>query len=144
MRGVDLNWMEHFSEFFRGDAHEHRQDPVRPAHGLSAMDYLHADRRPVRQRSPGPDAFLCRAIPGHGLRPTDLPREPARHRDLPLGLRVETLSHGLSPTGPVLDAELTKPTTHKNELEIAQNGVKKLLKAPDNGGGCKIRQAHEI
>ena len=28
MHGVDLNWMEHFSEFLRGDAHEHRQDPV--------------------------------------------------------------------------------------------------------------------
>ena len=26
MHGVDLNWMEHFSEFLRGDAHEHRQD----------------------------------------------------------------------------------------------------------------------
>ena len=27
MHGVDLNWMKHFSEFLRGDAHEHRQDP---------------------------------------------------------------------------------------------------------------------
>ena len=39
------------------------------AHGLPAMDYFHADRRPVWRRSPGPDAFLRRAIPVHGLRP---------------------------------------------------------------------------
>ena len=32
---------------------------------------------------------------GHGLRPADLPGKPARHRDLPLGPRIETLSHGL-------------------------------------------------
>ena len=29
---------------------------------------------------------------------------PARHRDLPLGPRIETLSHGLPPAGPALDA----------------------------------------
>ena len=51
------------------------------------MDYFHADRRPVWRRSPGPDAFLRRAIPVHGLRPADLPGKPARHRDLPLGPR---------------------------------------------------------
>ena len=41
------------------------------------MDYFHADRRPVWRRSPGPDAFLRRAIPVHGLRPADLPGKPA-------------------------------------------------------------------
>ena len=30
--------------------------------------------------------------------------KPARHRDLPLGPRIETLSHGLPPAGPALDA----------------------------------------
>ena len=79
-------------------------NPVRSAHGLPAMDYFHADRRPVWRRSPGPDAFLRRAIPVHGLRPADLPGKPARHRDLPLGPRIETLSHGLPPAGPALDA----------------------------------------
>ena len=68
------------------------------------MDYFHADRRPVWRRSPGPDAFLRRAIAVHGLRPADLPGKPARHRDLPLGPRIETLSHGLPPAGPALDA----------------------------------------
>ena len=58
MGGVDLNWMEHFSEFFRGDAHEYRQDPFRPTHGFRALDDLHADRQSVRQRSPGP-ALSC-------------------------------------------------------------------------------------
>ena len=40
----------------------------------------------------------------HGLRPADLPGKPARHRDLPIGPRIETLSHGLPPAGPALDA----------------------------------------
>ena len=44
------------------------------------------------------------AIPVHGLRPADLPGKPARHRDLPLDPRIETLSHGLPPAGPALDA----------------------------------------
>ena len=70
-----------------------RQDPVRLAHG--AMDYF-VDRY-------GGDAFLRRAISVHGLRPADLPGKPARHRDLPLGPRIETLSHGLPPAGPALD-----------------------------------------
>ena len=63
MHGVDLNWMEHFSEFLRGDAHEHRQ-AVRSA--MACQDYFHADR----DRYGGdhrPDAFLRRAIPVHGL-----------------------------------------------------------------------------
>ena len=37
------------------------------------------------------------AIPVHGLRPADLPGKPARHRDLPLGPRIETLSHVRQP-----------------------------------------------
>ena len=45
----------------------------------------------------------CAAIPVR-LRPADLPGKPARHRDLPLGPRIETLSHGLPPAGPALDA----------------------------------------
>ena len=51
MGGVDLNLMEHFSEIFRGDAHEHRQDPVRPTHGLPAMDHFHSDRRWILKSS---------------------------------------------------------------------------------------------
>ena len=35
------------------------------------------------------------AIPVHGLRPADLPGKPARHRDLPLGPRIETYHMGL-------------------------------------------------
>ena len=35
----------------------------------------------------------------------DLPGKPARHRDLPLGPRIETLSHGLPPAGPALECQ---------------------------------------
>ena len=48
------------------------------------------------------DAFLRRAIPVHGLRPATY-RESLRD-DLPLGPRIETLSHGLPPAAPALDA----------------------------------------
>ena len=91
------------------DAHEHpRQDPVRSAHGLPAnMDYFHAEDRGFDRY--GGDhrvrTLSCaEQIPVHGLRPADLPGKPARHRDLPLGPRIETLSHGLPPAGPALDA----------------------------------------
>ena len=67
------------------------------------MDYFHADRRPVWRRSPGPDAFLRRQYRSMAFAP-DLPGKPARHRDLPLGPRIETLSHGVPPAGPALDA----------------------------------------
>ena len=70
-----------------------RQDPVRSAHGLPAMDYFHADRRPVWRRSPGPDAFLRRAIPVHGLRPADLPGKPARHIETCLSVHASKLYH---------------------------------------------------
>ena len=79
MGGVDLNLMEHFAEFFRGGAHEHRQELVRSTDGFPAVDDVCPDRRLLRWRPPGSDAHLRRAIPGHGLRPIDLAREPARH-----------------------------------------------------------------
>ena len=68
MHGVDLNWMEHFSEFPRTPAR-----PCSLSSWTSCHGYFHADRRPVWRRSPGPNAFLRRAIPVHGLPPADLP-----------------------------------------------------------------------
>ena len=58
--------------------------PCSPAHGLPAMDYFHADRRPVRRRSPGgrfpapsnTGPWRCpnRFLPCHGK--PSLPRWP--------------------------------------------------------------------
>ena len=59
------------------------------------MDYFHADRRPVWRRSPGPDAFLRRAIPVHGLRPADLPGKNLR--DGPASRSTHRNSIGLPP-----------------------------------------------
>ena len=56
------------------------------------MDYFHADRRPVWRRSPGPDAFLRRAIPVHGLRPADLP-ESLRDIETCLSVHASKLYH---------------------------------------------------
>ena len=78
--------MEHFSEFLRGDAHEHRQDPVRSAHGL-CHGLLSADRRPVWRRSPGPDAFLRRA------------KQHLAHIETCLSVHASKLYHMLPPSG---------------------------------------------
>src|SRR5271169_5382233 len=45
-----------------------------------------------------------RALSGHGVRPVDLPGEPARHRNLLVGAGLETLFHGLPRTGAALNA----------------------------------------
>ena len=47
-----------------------------------------ADCCPLRWRRRGPNAVLCRAIPRDGVRATDLSREPARYRGLPIGARA--------------------------------------------------------
>ena len=49
-------------------------------HGLPAMDYFHrgSSYRYGTAIFAGPDAFLRRAIPVHGLRPADLPGKPAQ------------------------------------------------------------------
>src|SRR6266566_4963544 len=50
MSGVDLNLIGRYSEFFRGVAREYRQDAVRPTHGFSAMEHIHADCCALRRR----------------------------------------------------------------------------------------------
>src|SRR5712672_1560251 len=107
-RGVDLNSIWHFSEGFRGGAVEPWQDTFHPTDGFSAVEHVHADCRAVRWRSAGADAVLRRALSGHGVRPVDLPGEPARHRNLLLGAGLETLFHGLPRSGAALDADRCK------------------------------------
>ncbi len=72
------------------------------------MEHVHADCRPVRWRSAGADAVLRRALSDHGVRPVDLPGEPARHRNLLVGAGFETLFHGLPRSGAALDAGLAQ------------------------------------
>src|ERR1700720_2539620 len=72
-RGVrDLN-SEHSLEIFQGGSREHRQDPFCSIDGVSAVEDIRPDRCAVWRRRPGADAELWRAIPGHGVCPTDLP-----------------------------------------------------------------------
>src|SRR5439155_13721191 len=104
MSGVDLNLIGRYSEFFRGVAREYRQDAVRPTHGFSAMEHIHADCCALRRRRSGANAVLCRAIPSDGVRASYLPSEPARYRSLSVGAILEALSHGLSLAGPAIDA----------------------------------------
>ena len=105
--GVDLNGDCQFGQssgYLPGGRHEHRQDAVRPAHGFPALDDLRPVRRALRWRQGRSHTDLCGAVPGHGLRPTDLPREPARHRSVFVGPGGEALPHGLSRADSALDA----------------------------------------
>jgi len=63
---------------------------------FSAVEDIRPDRCAVWRRRPGADAELWRAIPGHGVCPTDLPGEFAGYRDVPFRSGVEALPHGLA------------------------------------------------
>ncbi len=105
--GVDLNdecWFGQSCGFPPGGHHEHRQDPVRPAHGLLALDHIRPVRPVLWRRRWRSYAALCRAVPDHGVRPIDLSGESARHRGLPLGASRQALPHGLARTGATLHA----------------------------------------
>src|SRR5271169_2749608 len=106
MDGVDLNGPQAQSlrNFLRRRPHVHRQDVVRAAHGFCAVDNVREDCGAVQRRLSGANAVLRRTIPSHGVRSTDLSREPARYRNLPVGPGVETLSPGFPRTGAALDA----------------------------------------
>src|SRR5215831_14204346 len=93
IHGVDLNSIWHFSEGFRGGACEQWQDAFRPAHGLSAMEHVHADCLAVWRGLAGAEIVLRRAVSSDGC-PVDLSGEPARHRDLPVSAGCQALRHG--------------------------------------------------
>ena len=106
--GVDLNVAAGYGDApeYRhpGDRHERRQDAVRPAHGFSAVEHFRADCCALRRRRSGANAVLCRAIPGDGVRATDLPREPARHRSLPVGASAKLYHMGFREPVRAIDA----------------------------------------
>src|SRR5215831_5431447 len=81
IHGVDLNSIWHFSEGFRGGACEQWQDAFRPAHGLSAMEHVHADCLAVWRGLAGADIVLRRAVSSHGVCPVD-PAAPGSGRHL--------------------------------------------------------------
>jgi hypothetical protein len=99
-----LNLIGRYSEFFRGATREHRQNAFRSTHGFSAVEHLRADCCALRRRCSGPNAALRRAISRDGVCATDLSREPARYRGLPVGSSLEALPHGVSRTGAAIDA----------------------------------------
>src|ERR1700730_5971931 len=103
MGGVDLNLIGRYSDFFRGSASEHRQDAFRSADGFSALEHLHADHCTLRWRRSRANAELLRAISSDGVCATDLSRDLARYRSLPVGSSLEALPHGLPRTGAAID-----------------------------------------
>src|SRR5208282_2335884 len=78
--GVDLNLLVvSRSVFLGGPTDVRRQDAFLAADGLPALEHIYAARRAIPWRLLGSNTAVCRAVPSHGLRPTDLPGEPSRH-----------------------------------------------------------------
>src|SRR4051794_30784168 len=96
--------------FRGGPAHERRTDAVLAADGLPALEHVRTGCRALPWRSFGANVSMHRTIPCHGLRPTDIPRELARHRSMPVGPAGEALAYGFSRAGPTLDPRRCEPS----------------------------------
>ena len=88
---------------FAGDTDVYWQDAVRPTHGFSSLEDLPSHCRSLQRRLLRQVLDVCRAVPGDGLRATDLPGKSAGYRGLPVGAIVEALPHGIPPGDQTLD-----------------------------------------
>ena len=82
----DLNSGCPFRQSFRtfpGGTDVRWQARVRAGHGVRTLAHLSPVGREVSRRLQRAPLQLPGSVPVHGLRPADLPREPARHRGLP-------------------------------------------------------------
>ena len=74
--------------------HERGQDAVRTGDGVRALEDLRTHRRTAQGRCGRAHSELCRPVPRHGLRATDLARIAARHRGLPGRQSSQAVPHG--------------------------------------------------
>ena len=84
--------------------HIHRQNAVCAVDGLSALDNLYANRRPLRRKSSYSHASLCRTFSSPGVCTVDLSRKPSRYRSMPLGAIGQALPYGYSVAGQAIDS----------------------------------------
>ena len=95
--GVDLNALFcNGAGLWSGDRRRvERQNPVRTADGLPALNELYPHRQPLRGRSIRQVADVCLELSGYGICSNGLSREPPRHRCLSGGSIEQALSHWL-------------------------------------------------
>ena len=97
-RFFDLNWDSRRSHTFavprKEVADESRQNALCPVDGFSPGLRIPQMRRAVSWTLQGPKFFLLGSFSLLGLRPTDLPGKPARHRSLSAVGAAEALSFG--------------------------------------------------
>src|SRR4030043_1910063 len=79
---------------FERMADELRQNRLRAADGVPSGSRIPKVRRPIPRGIQGPAIYLSRPVPLHGLRPADVSRKPAGHRNLPEGRPGKALPHG--------------------------------------------------
>ena len=108
---IDLNFALAGSQPSRATPESRRElGHVRGQAGVLAADRSPADAQlaahggALWRRSLGQELHMPGPVPGDGVRAVDVSREPARHRDLPLGAGFEALPYGLSRPGSTLDA----------------------------------------
>ena len=73
---------------------QHRQDALRPDHGLTAEEDLPSDRGAPWRGQRGTGAEVCRAFPGDASWATNLPAGFTRHPSLSSGASDEVVSPG--------------------------------------------------
>ena len=85
--GLDLNLRSCFrhpaGKALAGGGDEHRCAGVRSSHKASTADHVSPLRRSSQRHSQSRSILVFRSVPLHGVRPTDVSREPARYRSLP-------------------------------------------------------------
>src|SRR5579863_928906 len=90
------------------DHHELWTIPVRATDGSSSHSRVSQMCATLRRQLPGAKFFLLGPVSVHGVRPVDLPREPARYRRLPALAGPATLSLGHSGHGVAQDRKSTR------------------------------------
>src|SRR3990172_2776666 len=79
---------------FEGMADELRQNRLRAVGRVPSGSRIPKVRRPIPRGIQGPAIYLSRPVPLHGLRPADVSRKPAGHRNLLEGRPGKALPHG--------------------------------------------------
>src|SRR5215472_1192842 len=97
MSFFDFNFQWLFQRFVHrveaeGTYYERRPDGVLPAHGRIAQIRIRQVCPPVWGQLSSPVLAHLRAVPGLGLCPIDLPREPSGYRNLSARFGLQTLS----------------------------------------------------
>src|SRR4030066_1272611 len=90
---TDFN-LRQTSDFCQETAYARREAGVCPINGAPAIAHVSSVRGQISKSISNAQVLASRSVSLHGLRATDLPREPARHRNLSARPPSQALSLG--------------------------------------------------